>query len=61
MHKLFEDGEQKFALYIRERLPTDFGLENSEKLARFLWSTLQEHPEDRKSATELLNHSLLVG
>ncbi|CAG8221777.1 unnamed protein product [Penicillium olsonii] len=46
MHELFEHGNQKFAIYISERLPTDFGKENTEKLANFLWSALQERPED---------------
>ena len=61
MHELFEHGNQKFAIYISERLPTDFGKENTEKLANFLWSALQERPEDRESTTGLLNHSFLVG
>jgi serine/threonine-protein kinase SRPK3 len=60
MHKLFEHGKQKFASYISERLPTDFGKENTEKLADFLWQMLQERPEDRES-TAGLQHSFLVG
>ncbi|KAJ5773606.1 hypothetical protein N7457_008502 [Penicillium paradoxum] len=61
MHELFEQGNQKFAIYISERLPADFGKENTEKLANFLWSALQERPEERESTTRLLNHSFLVG
>ncbi|PLB51214.1 serine protein kinase [Aspergillus steynii IBT 23096] len=61
IHELFEHGNQKFAVYISERLPADFGKENSEKFANFLWSMLQERPEDRESAAELLSHSFLVG
>lgn len=61
MHKLFERGNQGFAFYLSERLPTDFGKENTEKLASFLWSALRERPEDRESTTGLLNHPFLVG
>ncbi|KAL4968651.1 serine protein kinase [Aspergillus stella-maris] len=61
MHELFKHGNQKFASYLRERLPTDFGEENTKKLANFLWSALQERPEDRESTTGLLNHPFLVG
>ncbi|KAJ5580230.1 uncharacterized protein N7459_006215 [Penicillium hispanicum] len=61
MHQLFEHGNQKFAIYLSKRLPADFGEENTEKLANFLWSMLQERPEDRESTTGLLNHSFLVG
>ncbi|KAL5338291.1 serine protein kinase [Aspergillus crustosus] len=59
--ELFEHGNQKFTFYLSERLPTDFGKENTEKLANFLWSALQERPEDRESTTGLLNHPFLVG
>ncbi|KAI2672740.1 hypothetical protein DTO013E5_5497 [Penicillium roqueforti] len=61
MRSLFEHGNEKFAIYISERLPADFGKDNTEKLADFLWSTLQERPEDRESITGLLNHPFLVG
>ncbi|KAL4951422.1 serine protein kinase [Aspergillus filifer] len=61
MHELFEHGSQAFAFDLGERLPTDFGKENSEKLADFLWSALQECPEDREPASGLLNHPFLVG
>lgn len=61
MHKLFEHSNEEFATYISKRLPTDFGKENTEKFANFLWSMLQERPEDRESTTGLLNHSFLVG
>lgn len=61
MHKLFEHGNQKFAIYIGKRLPSDFGKENTEKFANFLWSMLQERPEDRESTTGLLSHLFLVG
>ena len=47
-------------MYIRERVPTDFGPGDTEKLADFLWSMLQERAEDRKSTAELLNHPFLV-
>lgn len=60
MRKLFQHGNQKFAIYISKRLPTDFGKENAEKFANFLCSMLQERPEDRESTTGLLNHSFLV-
>ncbi|KAJ5121243.1 uncharacterized protein N7515_009204 [Penicillium bovifimosum] len=61
MRKLFENGNQRFAVYLSERLPTDFGKENTEQLANLLWSTLQERPEDRESTARLLNHPFLVG
>lgn len=61
MRELFEHGSQRFAIYISERLPTDFGKENTEKLANFLWAAFQERPEDRESTTGLLDHSFLVG
>lgn len=61
MRKLFENGYQRFAIYVSERLPTGFGEEDAERLADFLWSALQECPEDRRSTTELLNHIFLVG
>lgn len=60
MHKLFQHGNQKFAIYISKRLPTDFGKENTEKFANFLWSMLQGRPEDRESTTGLLKHSFLI-
>jgi serine/threonine-protein kinase SRPK3 len=60
MQNLFESGYQKFIIHISERLPTDFGKEETEKLAIFLWSALQECPEDRGSATDLLNHPFLT-
>lgn len=60
MGKLFENGYQEFAIYVSERLPTGFGEENTKQLADFLWSALQECPEDRRSTTELLNHPFLV-
>jgi serine/threonine-protein kinase SRPK3 len=61
MHNLFENGYQMFVLYVSERIPPGFGKEDTEKLAGFLWSALQECPEDRRSATGLLNHPFLVG
>lgn len=61
MDNFFANGIQEFAMYIRDRIPTDFGPEDTEKLADFLWSMLQERAEDRKSTAELLNHTFLVG
>ncbi|OGM50898.1 hypothetical protein ABOM_000697 [Aspergillus bombycis] len=61
MYTLFENGIQGFAMYLGERIPNNFGQDNSEKLVDFLWSALQEHAEDRKSTTDLLNHPFLVG
>ena len=61
MLKLFHHGNQNFAIYISKRLPTDFGKENTEKFANFLWSMLKGRPEDRESTTGLLNHPFLVG
>lgn len=61
IHKLVEDGSQKFAVYISEKLPDDFGTENVQQLAHFLWSMVQECPQDRKSTAVLLNHPFIVG
>lgn len=61
MRKVFENGYRKFAIYVSERLPTDFGKDDAENLADFLWSALQECPENRRSTTELLDHIFLVG
>ncbi|KAJ5655034.1 hypothetical protein N7490_002037 [Penicillium lividum] len=61
MHKLFECDNQKFAVYVGEKLPVDFGKENAKKLANYLWSMLQERPEDRESTVGLLNHPFLLG
>lgn len=61
MRNLFENGIQKFAIHLRERIPTDFGQEDMEKLADFLWSMLQECAEDRKSTAELLSHPFIAG
>ncbi|KAL4807891.1 serine protein kinase [Aspergillus unguis] len=60
MHDLFERGSQGFASYLGERLPADFGEQETEKLAGFLWSALQERLEDRESAAGLLNHPFVV-
>lgn len=59
MHDLFENGKQEFAKYISKRLPDDFGNENIERLTDFLWSMVQEHPEDRVPTLRLLKHSFL--
>lgn len=61
MHKFIENGSQKFAAYISERLPNDFGTENVVQLAHFLWSMLQESPQDRKPTTALLHHPFIAG
>ncbi|KAJ5080879.1 hypothetical protein N7456_013589, partial [Penicillium angulare] len=60
MHTLFEHGNRKFATYVGERLPTDFGEKNTENLSNLLWQMLQEFPGDRQSTAELLNHPFLV-
>ncbi|KAJ5975399.1 hypothetical protein N7481_009106 [Penicillium waksmanii] len=61
MHDLFEGGILQFALHIREKIPPDFGEEESENLANLLWAMLQECAEDRKSTAELLSHPFIVG
>lgn len=61
MHNLIENGSQKFAAYISERLPKDFGTENVEQLAHFLWSMLQKNPQDRKPTAVLLDHPFIGG
>lgn len=61
MHKFIGNGSQQFAVYLSERLPEDFGVDNLEKLAHLLWTMLQERPQDRKSLAVLLNDPFLVG
>lgn len=56
-----ECGRQGFANYLSERLPSDFDEENIEHFTDFQWLTLQERPQDRKSATGLLDHPFLAG
>lgn len=51
----------QFTSRIREKVPTDFGQEESENLADFLWAMLQEYAEDRKATAELLSHPFIVG
>ncbi|KAJ5392128.1 hypothetical protein N7509_007618 [Penicillium cosmopolitanum] len=58
---LFEGGILQFTSRIREKVPTDFGQEESENLADFLWAMLQEYAEDRKATAELLSHPFIVG
>lgn len=59
--KLIENGSQKFAAYNSEKLPNNFGIENVAQLAYFLWSMLQENPQNRKPTTALLDHPFIVG
>lgn len=60
IHELFENDRQGFANHISKRLPDDFGKENTVKLTDFLWSMVQERPEDRESTPKLLKHSFLL-
>jgi serine/threonine protein kinase len=48
------DNNNSFSTYLSERLPSDFGTENSRRLASFLHSMLQRDPGARKSTTDLL-------
>jgi serine/threonine-protein kinase SRPK3 len=50
-----------FTKYLMDRLPPDFGAENIQRLASFLWSMLRPDPQTRMSTTELLKHPFLIG
>ncbi|KAK9357847.1 kinase-like domain-containing protein [Lipomyces starkeyi] len=55
------DNDDYFTIYLSERLPSDFGVENVQQLASFLLSMLQRLPQERKSTTELLIHPFVLG
>lgn len=61
MHNMLKNGFQNFVLYVSERIPPDFGKEDTENFASFLWSALQKCPEDRIPATGLLSHPFILG
>ncbi|CAG8285764.1 unnamed protein product [Penicillium nalgiovense] len=52
-------GRDQFAVYLDERLPPHFGANNADKLSSFLWSMLQQNPQDRSSMSDLLFHPFL--
>ncbi|ODH45502.1 CMGC/SRPK protein kinase [Paracoccidioides brasiliensis] len=52
---------ENFTKHLTDRLPYDFGAENVEHLASFLWLMLQQNPQRRMPTTKLLNHLFLVG
>jgi serine/threonine protein kinase len=52
-------GYVGFAVHLGERLKSDFDGENTEQFAQFLWPMLQQDPQDRPSASELLKHQFL--
>ncbi|CAG7935453.1 unnamed protein product [Penicillium nalgiovense] len=52
-------GRDQFAVYLGERLPPHFGANNADKLSSFLWSMLQQNPQDRSSMSDLLFHPFL--
>ncbi|KAJ6184844.1 serine protein kinase [Penicillium mononematosum] len=52
-------GRNQFAVYLRERLPPVFVADNADKLSNFLWSMLQQNPQDRSSMSDLLFHAFL--
>ncbi|EDN03941.1 hypothetical protein I7I51_05199 [Histoplasma capsulatum] len=54
-------GHENLTKHLTERLPYDFGAENVEHLASFLWLMLQQNPQRRMPTTKLLNHLFLVG
>jgi serine/threonine protein kinase len=43
-----------------DRLPANFGATSIKTFASFLWPMLQQDPEKRKSAAELLHHPFLT-
>ncbi|KAK9364350.1 kinase-like domain-containing protein [Lipomyces kononenkoae] len=53
------DDDNCFTSYLSERLPSDFGNENTRQFALFLLSMLRRLPEERKTTTELLSHDFL--
>lgn len=58
---LGEDGHvsESFVRHLTDRLPPDFGAENIQNLASFLWSTLHQDPQLRVTTSTLLNHPFL--
>lgn len=50
-----------FISYMTERLPSDFGAENIQRLTSFLSLMLQKDPQRRTPATKLLNQPFLTG
>lgn len=50
------DSTGRFAMYLKDRLPCNFGQENMGNLASFLESILQRDPRSRQSAAALLQH-----
>ncbi|KAK9375630.1 kinase-like domain-containing protein [Lipomyces chichibuensis] len=53
------DNDNCFTAYLSERLPSDFGNENTRQFALFLLSMLRRLPQERKTTTELLTHGFL--
>ncbi|GIJ97978.1 hypothetical protein Aspvir_000086 [Aspergillus viridinutans] len=51
---------ESFTKYLMDRLPSDFGAENIQRLASFLWLMLRPDPQKRISTTKLLNHPFLI-
>ncbi|CAI7641030.1 unnamed protein product [Penicillium glandicola] len=53
------NGHDSFVIHVGERLQSDFGAENTQQFASFLWPMLQQDPQSRSSASELLKHPFL--
>lgn len=59
---LKKDGQvlESFMKHLTERLPSDFGTQNVQRLASFLLLMLELDPSRRMSTTRLLDHPFLV-
>lgn len=57
------DGQtnERFTKHLKDRLSSDFGAENIQRLSSLLLSMLQIKPERRMSAAKLLDHIFLEG
>ncbi|KAJ5836243.1 hypothetical protein N7447_002269, partial [Penicillium robsamsonii] len=59
VNQVIGNGYGGFAVHVGERLKSDFAAEITEQFASFLWSMLQQDPQSRLSASELLKHPFI--
>jgi hypothetical protein len=57
--ELFEHDNEKFSIYISERLPTDFGKENTESLPASFGRHWRNAQKIESQPLDFLNHSFL--